>query len=197
VKATFRTSRALNVAFRTQLRTSGHSGSVHPAHPDAVVVELPLRPPANQVDPRAVTWWRLRAAAGLLVPVVPEVALLVVTGAAWAVALLAVTLAAGAVYVAAVPPWLYRISRWEVTDRAVYTLHGWLVREWRIAPISRVQTVDTERGPVQQALGLATVTVTTASARGAVRIRGLRDDAAAELARLLTETTHATPGDAT
>jgi uncharacterized protein len=197
VKATFRTSRALNVAFRTQLRTSGHSGSVHPAHPDAVVAELPLRPPANQVDPRAVTWWRLRAAAGLLVPVVPEVGLLLATGAAWAVALLAVTLAAGAVYVAAVPPWLYRISRWEVTDVAVYTLHGWLVREWRIAPISRVQTVDTERGPVQQALGLATVTVTTASARGAVRIRGLRDDAAAELARLLTETTHATPGDAT
>ena len=170
---------------------------MHPAHPDEVVAELPLRPPANQVDPRAVTWWRLRAAGGLLVPVVPEVALLVITGTAWAVALLAVTLAAGAVYVAAVPPWLYRISRWEVTDRAVYTLHGWLVREWRIAPISRVQTVDTERGPVQQALGLATVTVTTASARGAVRIRGLRDDAAAELARLLTETTHATPGDAT
>ena len=25
--------------------------------------------------------------------------------------------------------------------------HGWLVREWRIAPISRVQTVDTQRGP--------------------------------------------------
>ena len=58
--------------------------------------------------------------------------------------------------------------RWEVTDRAVYTLHGWLVREWRIAPISRVQTVDTQRGPLQQLLGLANVTVTTASARGAV-----------------------------
>ena len=55
----------------------------------------------------------------------------------------------GGSYVVGVPPWLYRIARWEVTDRAVYTLHGWLVREWRIAPISRVQTVDTQRGPLR------------------------------------------------
>jgi membrane protein YdbS with pleckstrin-like domain len=169
-------------------------------HPDVVAAalpELPLRPPAHRVHPRAVLWWRIRAAAGLLVLVVPELALLFVLGVNWAVPLLVVTLVAGAAYVAAVPPWLYRISRWEITDRAVYTLHGWLVREWRIAPISRVQTVDTQRGPLQQLLGLADVTVTTASARGAVRIRGLAADDAAELARVLTETTHATPGDAT
>jgi membrane protein YdbS with pleckstrin-like domain len=169
-----------------------------PGPPGTAVAELPLRPPTHRANPRAVTWWRLRAAAGSLALVGPELALLVVTAAAgWAVALLAATLAGAAVYIAAIPPWLYRISRWEVTDRAVYTLHGWLVREWRIAPISRVQTVDTERGPLQQLLGLANVTVTTASARGAVRIRGLAPDHAAELARLLTETTHATPGDAT
>jgi uncharacterized protein len=161
------------------------------------LAELPLRPPAHQADRRVVTWWRLRAAGGAVVPVAAAAVLLSLTGAAWAVALLVATLAAGAAYVAVVPPWLYRISRWEVTDRAVYTLHGWLVREWRIAPISRVQTVDTERGPLQQLLGLATVTVTTASARGAVRIRGLREAHAAELARVLTETTQATPGDAT
>ena len=167
-------------------------------HPDTAVAALPLRPPAHRASPRAVTWWRLRAAAGVLVLVVPAIALLFVTDdAGWAGALLAGILVVGAVYVAAVPPWLYRIARWEVTDQAVYTLHGWLVREWRIAPISRVQTVDTERGPLQQLLGLADVTVTTASARGAVRIRGLARDDAAELARLLTETTHATPGDAT
>lgn len=175
---------------------------MHPAPADpspvATVVELPLRPPAHQASPRAITWWRLRAAAGLLVLVVPGLALLAVTGGAtWAVAVFALTVVAGVLYAVVVPPWMYRISRWEVTDRAVYTLHGWLVREWRIAPISRVQTVDTELGPLQQVLGLATVTVTTASARGAVRIRGLTRDDAAELARSLTETTRATPGDAT
>jgi len=169
-------------------------------HPDvaaAPVLELPLRPPAHRVDRRAVTWWRLRATAGLLVPVVAECVLLVVFGAPWTVALLVVTVVVGAAYAVVVPPWLYGISRWEVTDRAVYTLHGWLVREWRIAPISRVQTVDTQRGPLQQLLGLTDVTVTTASARGAVRIRGLAADDAAELARVLTRTTQATPGDAT
>lgn len=179
---------------------------MHPAHPAAAPTagpaarypELPLRPPAHRASPRAITWWRLRAAAGLLVVVVPALALLLLTGGAgWAVALLAVTVVAGVAYVVAVPPWLYRISRWEVTDHAVYTLHGWLVREWRIAPISRVQTVDTEHGPLQQLLKLASVTVTTASARGPVKIRGLDEHAAVELARLLTETTQATPGDAT
>jgi len=174
---------------------------MHPAPPPAPAAdalgELPLRPPAHRADPRAVTWWRLRAAGGLVAPVAAELLLLAAIGSGWTIGLLAATLVAGATYVAVVPPWLYRISRWEVTDRAVYTLHGWLVREWRIAPISRVQTVDTERGPLQQLLGLATVTVTTASARGAVRVRGLARDDAAELARMLTETTNATPGDAT
>jgi uncharacterized protein len=169
-------------------------------HPDVVATplpELPLRPPAHRVHPRAVMWWRIRAVAGLLVLAVPALALLFVIGSTWTVALLVAIVVVAAAYVAAVPPWLYRISRWEITDRAVYTLHGWLVREWRIAPISRVQTVDTARGPLQQLLGLADVTVTTASARGAVRIRGLAADDAAELARVLTETTHATSGDAT
>lgn len=169
-----------------------------PADPAPAPPELPLRPPAHRVSPRAVGWWRLRAAAVVLVLLLPQLLVLTITaGAWWATAILVVTLAAGAAYVLLVPPWLHRISRWEVTDHAVYTLSGWLVREWRIAPISRVQTVDTERGPLQQLLGLATVTVTTASARGAVHIRGLAHDDAAELARVLTETAHATPGDAT
>jgi membrane protein YdbS with pleckstrin-like domain len=168
---------------------------MHPVPP--APVEPPLRPPAHQVDPRAVRWWQLRAVATLLAAAAAQafVALPVAPG------LLPYTLGATVVAVAAyalvVPRLLYRIHRWEVTDEAVYTLSGWLVREWRIAPISRVQTVDTERGPLQQLLGLANVTVTTASSRGAVRIRGLAADAATGLARTLTQTTQATPGDAT
>jgi membrane protein YdbS with pleckstrin-like domain len=161
-----------------------------------VAAPLPLRPPAHRVNPRAVRWWRLRAALVTVLVAAPQVAASGFVGS-WTVATLAGTAVLGAAYVLAVPPLLYRITRWEVTGSAVYTLSGWLVREWRIAPISRVQTVDTERGPLQQLLGLANVTVTTASARGAVRIRGLAADDAAELARVLTETTQATPGDAT
>ncbi|CAM4067842.1 PH domain-containing protein [Kibdelosporangium persicum] len=91
----------------------------------------------------------------------------------------------------------YRAHRWEVTDQAVYVQSGVLVREWRIAPLSRVQTVDSERGPLQQWLKLATVTVTTASASGPLKIRGLGQDEAAELVDRLTAITEATPGDAT
>jgi membrane protein YdbS with pleckstrin-like domain len=144
-----------------------------------------------------VLWWRLRAALAVVVLVAPQVGALLVTGAGWLAVTAAATAAGGLAYVLIVPPLLYRIHRWEITDEAVYTLSGWLVREWRIAPISRVQTVDTEHGPLQQLLRLGTVTVTTASARGAVKISGLDAADAAELARSLTQTTQATPGDAT
>ena len=160
----------------------------------------PLRPPAHQVSPRAVRWWQLRAGLTLLAVVAPQVAWLVLFGPEAPGWLLYTALASAVLlglYTALVPPLLYRIHRWEITPEAVYTLSGWLVREWRIAPISRVQTVDTERGPLQQLLKLADLTVTTASARGPVKISGLDERTATELARSLTETTQATPGDAT
>jgi membrane protein YdbS with pleckstrin-like domain len=89
------------------------------------------------------------------------------------------------------------VHRWEADEQAVYTLTGWLKMEWRVAPISRIQTIDTERAALQRLFGLATVTVTTASAAGPVTIEGLDAGAAAELARRLTEITQADPGDAT
>ena len=70
---------------------------------------------------------------------------------------------------------------------AVYTRSGWLVQERRIAPISRVQTVDTERGPLDRLFGLANVTVTTASSAGAVRIVALDSDVADRVVAQLTD----------
>lgn len=95
------------------------------------------------------------------------------------------------------PRWRYTVHRWEVTDQAVYGLTGWIVREWRVAPLSRVQTVDAVRGPLEQALGLATLRVTTASSSGAISIVGLDKDVAAELAERLTLVVERVPGDAT
>ncbi|AEA27177.1 PH domain-containing protein [Pseudonocardia benzenivorans] len=161
---------------------------------------LPLRPPAHRVDPRAVQWWRLQGLVALVVLAGPQLVVWLALGASapfWLLLTTILTALAAAVYTLVVPPIRYRIHRWEITDEAVYTRSGLVVREWRIAPISRVQTVDTEHGPLQQWLTLASVTVTTASARGPVTIHGLAADDAAELARVLTETTQATPGDAT
>ena len=158
-----------------------------------------LRAPAHRVSPRARSWWALRSGIGTLVVLLPQVVaalvfppyatLLLVTGA--------VTLVVGVVHLIVAPRVRYALHRWEVTDDAVHTLSGWLRLEWRIAPISRVQTVDTDRGPLQRAFGLSSVTVTTASASGALTIDGLDAGAAAELADRLTRVTETLGGDAT
>jgi uncharacterized protein len=84
-----------------------------------------------------------------------------------------------------------------VTDTAVYTQVGWWTRERRIAPMSRIQTVDYSEGAIERLFGLASVTVTTASAAGAVGISGLDRDVAQRLAEELTAQADAVPGDAT
>ncbi|GGY14312.1 PH domain-containing protein [Streptomyces tanashiensis] len=158
-----------------------------------------LRPPRNAVDERAVTWWRVQLLVTTAIPVV----VLGVLGALIGPARFWLLLAAGAVAVlglactAFFPAWWFRVHRWEVTDEAVYVRTGALWQEWRIAPMSRIQTVDTVRGPLEQTFRLATVTVTTASSKGPIRIEGLDHALAAELAERLTALTRATPGDAT
>jgi len=89
------------------------------------------------------------------------------------------------------------VHRWEVTEEAVYTRTGWFTQESRVAPISRVQTVDTHRGPLERLLGLATVTVTTASSAGAVRIPALDLATAEQTVERLTEVAATHRGDAT
>jgi membrane protein YdbS with pleckstrin-like domain len=95
------------------------------------------------------------------------------------------------------PVWRYRVHRWEVGAQAVYTRSGWLVQERRIAPISRVQTVDTHRGPLARLFGLADVTVTTASSAGAVRIVALDSEVADRIAAQLTDVAAIGDRDAT
>lgn len=158
-----------------------------------------LRPPVHTLDPRVVGWWRTR---WLLLTAGPVVVLAVLgvflTPARFWLLLCAAALAVlGAGCAVLLPLWWFRTHRWEVTDEAVYVRTGALWQEWRIAPMSRIQTVDTVRGPLEQLYRLATVTVTTASAKGAVRIEGLDHEQAAELAERLTRITQETPGDAT
>jgi membrane protein YdbS with pleckstrin-like domain len=99
----------------------------------------------------------------------------------------AVTVLGIVVFVVVVPLWRYRVHRWDIGPKAVYTRTGWLVQERRIAPISRVQTVDTYRGPLDRLFGLANVTVTTASSAGAVRIVALDSDVADRVVARLTD----------
>lgn len=144
-------------------------------------------------------WWLVQTLLLVGVPVLALVVLgSVISGARLVLLLCGAGLAVlGLPLAILLPFWWYRVHRWEVTASAVYTRTGFFWQEWRVVPMSRIQTVDTQRGPLEQAFGLATVSVTTASARGAVQIQGLDHELAADLAQQLTETTQATPGDAT
>ncbi|MET0901552.1 MAG: PH domain-containing protein [Mycobacterium sp.] len=102
------------------------------------------------------------------------------------ICVVAVALLSAVVSVGVVPVWRYRVHRWEISDQAVFTRTGWLMQERRIAPISRVQTVDTYRGPLDRLFGLANVTVTTASSAGAVQIVALDSAVADDIAAYLT-----------
>ncbi|MET8497451.1 PH domain-containing protein [Streptomyces microflavus] len=161
--------------------------------------EIRLRPPRNTLNERAVSWWRVQWLLMTAAPVVPLAVLggLIEPARLWLLLPAAVLAAAGVAAAVLLPLWWFRTHRWEVTEDAVYVRTGFLWQEWRIAPMSRIQTVDTVRGPLEQLHRLATVTVTTASSKGAVRIEGLDHEVAAELAERLTRITRATPGDAT
>lgn len=167
--------------------------------PPAASAARALKEPAHGVERRAIYWWMLQSLAFW----VPVIVIAVVVGlifevmrpyAAGAVVLSVILLVIG---VLVEPFWRFRVHRWEATAQAVYARSGWLVREWRAAPLSRVQTVDATQGPIEQALGLSTLKVTTASASGAVEIGGLSKDTADRVASDLAAVTEQTPGDAT
>jgi membrane protein YdbS with pleckstrin-like domain len=162
------------------------------------VNEAMLRAPAQRVSPKARAVWAVAAAVqgvvggGILAVLVLAWQLFAMPWWGWlAYAVVAVA------YVVVMPAVRYRIHRWESTADAVYTQTGWLTRERRIAPMSRVQTVDLEQGPVSRLLGLAEVTVTTASAAGPLKIEGLDFPVAQRLVDELTRRTSAVAGDAT
>jgi uncharacterized protein len=158
-----------------------------------------LRPPRHRVSPRAIRYWTARAGAGWAVVLIAEVAWLVVASGerTWALIAIAATLVVAAAHLTVMPRWRFAVHRWEAAPDAVYTQSGWFDQERRIAPVSRIQTVDTERGPLEQLFGLSSVTVTTASAAGALEIKGLDRDVADRLVDELTATTVRDDEDAT
>jgi uncharacterized protein len=163
------------------------------------VTTLTLRSPAHHVSPRAKAYWTVRALCGWLVFAGLQ-ALVWITSdhpGSWHVILAVITAVLAAVHLSVMPQWRYRVHRWEATDTAVYTQSGWFTQERRIAPVARIQTVDTQRGPFEQFFKLSNVTVTTASAAGPLKIHGLQRDVADSLVEDLTVRTQAAGGDGT
>lgn len=159
-----------------------------------------LRDPAHKVCRRAIGYWTVSAVIG---------AVFVMGGASvgyfvflpekfwWATVVYVVLAVWTAVDIFIKPWWRYAVHRWEVTSSAVYTRTGWLSREQRIAPLSRVQTVDSNRSALMRVFKLASITVTTASAAGPITINGLDQEVAEQVVAELTEITSSIEGDAT
>lgn len=154
-----------------------------------------LREPAQALDPRMRTVWRVEGAVGTaVVGVAATVAVVVlavsglqtagwIVGAAGAVALIASALLLGWL----LPSLQHRHFRYEVTELGLYVARGWLWRRWQVVPHARIQTVDIKSGPLLRAFGLVSVYVATAAAGGDTDIPGLAsgdaDALVAELAR--------------
>jgi uncharacterized protein len=167
-------------------------------------VTVPLRAPAHRVHRAAVWLWAVQGLAFWLILAAVVITLSIVlpddlpAGVSVPLAIarwLVVPLTLLGVVVE--PLWRYRVHRWEVTADAVYTLEGWLSRTWRIVPISRIQTVDTTRGPLQQLLGLASISVRTASHAGSTSIQQLSAPVAESVAHDLALRANAVHDEAT
>jgi membrane protein YdbS with pleckstrin-like domain len=159
---------------------------------------MELREPRERVSPKARLMWLcndlLRAAVLMAFLVTTSGLWHWWTIPTWLLVLLGALLVG---YAVLVPQWRYLVHRWEVTDTAVYTQTGWWARERRIAPMSRVQTVDHREGAIARLFGLATVRVTTASSAGALTIEGLDRSRALAIVDELTRMADSVPGDAT
>jgi uncharacterized protein len=125
--------------------------------------------PAERLDPRAKTLWRITGALGAL----PLLAVGVFVS--WsALRVVEVPLLLGilpllaalmlfVVFVGVVPDLRWRRWRYEIRDEEVDLQRGivWVSRT--LVPLARIQHVDTQSGPLQRRFGLATVIFYTAA----------------------------------
>lgn len=89
----------------------------------------------------------------------------------------------------------YRSWRFEIQDDALYLVRGVVTEVETAVPYVRVQHVDTQRGPVERAVGLSSLVVYTAGTRGAdISIPGLTPDRANRLRERLRDLAIASEG---
>ncbi|NNC11417.1 PH domain-containing protein [Planctomonas sp. JC2975] len=163
-------------------------------------IALLVREPNGRPSTRAIAFWTWNAIIGWVVFLCLQLLWMLIADA-WTNSLhlagLAITVLVAIVHVSIMPRWRYRVHRWEITDDAVFVRSGWLTQETRVAPIARLQTVDSRRGFLHRIYGLTTVTVTTASSAGALSIHALDDAVAREVVARLAAVAQQTKGDAT
>jgi uncharacterized protein len=132
--------------------------------------------PSRRLAPTARWLWR---AQGLIATVAALIAAGIGRSATGSALWMLLPLAVAAVGVGVIPELRWRRWRYEVRDEEIDLVHGTLRITRTLVPMLRVQHVDTTQGPIDQALGLATVVVHTAA--GATTIPALEEAHAGRL----------------
>jgi membrane protein YdbS with pleckstrin-like domain len=169
---------------------SGPDAGDGPAEPDGVdefddAPDLADRPPPDpaeldRLDPRVRLVWGLRAVILAALASVPAVGARLLLDAP--APILGILVAA--VLLLGLGHAVLRYRRWgyAVREDALYLERGVVTEVRTVVPLVRIQHVDSRRGPVERAVGLASCVVYTAGSRGAdVRIPGLTPAGATDL----------------
>ena len=153
-------------------------------------MDVVFAPPGNQWRPVSSALARMRrtllAGSVLLLAVAAVVVVLALDMPLWVLAALLVALLAGGA-----AGWVVigrNAGYWGYAERDedLYIKHGAVYRRLVAVPYGRMQYVDVTAGPLEQAYGIATVHLHTASPHTSARIPGLPRDEAARLRDRLT-----------
>lgn len=160
-----------------------------PAAAGARVIEIPERLPeaGSQLDPRAKSLWRVGSAVGgaitVLIVAVASFGLRLleedVYDIIWPILITGIVLVLALLNLWLSPNLRYRYWRYDIRAEEADLQHGWLTRTRQLVPMSRIQHVDTRRGPLDRRFGLASVVLYTAA--GPAYIPALATDVAADV----------------
>jgi uncharacterized protein len=149
--------------------------------------------PAERLDSRAMTLWRITGVLNMLPLLVgagfASWALMRFGGVHYLVGVLPVlaVLALSVVVVGVVPGLRWRMWRYEIRPDEIDLQRGILWIERTLVPLARIQHVDTRQGPLQRRFGLSTVVFYTAA--GPNQIPELSTPVAAEVRDRIAELT--------
>jgi hypothetical protein len=146
------------------------------------------------LDSRVVSLWRVSGLIGfgilLLSLLIPVVALGVAEPRAlvWLVVPWLAMAAVAVWFCLWYPPRLYRTWGYRIDAKVLETRSGRVFQRSRLLPLSRLQHVDIERGPLERMFGLAALVLHTAGTHSAhIRIPGLETAEATRLRDHLIE----------
>ena len=132
--------------------------------------------PQRRLGRTARTLWRLEGLGTTAMASIAAAVAASLVARGWFSALAWAAVALVAVALVGVAPELrWRRWRWDVGEDEVEIRSGTLTVTHTIVPLRRVQHVDTQRGVLEQALGLATVALHTAAGANKIPALAARD----------------------